>query len=49
MKKKVYQKPSMKVVMLRHQTAILEASGGGVEATRSGYGKANKQSWDESE
>ena len=49
MEKKNYQKPSMKVIMLRQQVAILQASGGGVEATRRGYGTANKQTWDESE
>jgi len=49
MSKKDYQKPSMAVIMLRHQVAILETSGGGVEASRSSYGAANKQTWDDSE
>ena len=47
MNKKVYQKPSMKVVVLSHHTAILQTSG--VEATRSGYDPTTPQNWDVSE
>ena len=48
MSKKNYQKPSMAVIMLRQQVAILETSGG-VEASRSSYGTANQETWDESD
>ena len=47
MNKKIYQKPSMKVVVLSHHTAILQTSG--VEATRSGYDPTTPQNWDVSE
>lgn len=54
MEKKNYQKPSMMVVALRHQTAILQASvdsPSGVRASRSGYGTASyetdtQQDWE---
>jgi len=39
MKRKDYQKPTMKVVQLQHQTHLLAGS---VEATRNGYGVANQ-------
>jgi len=46
MSKKKYQMPSMKVVALRHQTAILQSSPSGVEASRSSYGNAETHEWD---
>lgn len=48
MSKKYYQKPSMAVIMLRQQVAILETSGG-VRASRSGYESTDAQNWEESE
>lgn len=39
MKKKGYQKPTMKVVILQHRTMLL--AGSGVQSMRSGYGNAN--------
>ena len=48
MNKKDYQKPSMAIVALHQNVHLLEGSGG-VDASRSSYGTANKQSWDESE
>ena len=44
MKKKEYEKPTMKVVMLQHQTHLL--AGRGVEANRSGYGTAQEYEWE---
>ena len=51
MSKKNYQKPSMMVVALRHQTAILQASAGdsGVRASRSGYESTEAQNWENSD
>ena len=47
MNKKVYQKPSMKAVALRQKAQLLNGSGvNGVNAKRSGYGKANTYEWD---
>ena len=43
MKTKVYQKPTMKVVKLQQRTHLLMTSG--FEASRSGYGTANVQTW----
>ena len=43
MKKKQYEKPSLEVVVLNQQTALL--AGSGVESTRSGYGDAEDQDW----
>ena len=45
MKKKLYQKPTMQVVKLQHQTHLLQASG--VQSMRSGYGEAQEEEWDE--
>ena len=39
MKRKDYQRPTMKVVKLQHRTHLM--AGSGVEANRSGYGTAN--------
>ena len=47
MKRRDYQKPTMKVVKLQHQGCIL--SGSGVNAERRGYGTASgdyEQEWD---
>jgi len=44
MNKKVYQKPSMKVIALHYRQQIL--TGSGVQASRSSYGEANTQEWD---
>ena len=40
MKRKDYQRPTMKVVELRHRTQLL--TGSGVQASRSSYGTANQ-------
>ena len=44
MKKKDYQKPTMQVVKLQHQTHLLQASG--VQSMRSGYGEAQEEDWE---
>ena len=44
MKRKDYQKPTMKVVQLQQQTHLL--AGSGVEATRNGYGTAQEDVWE---
>jgi len=44
MKRKDYEKPTMKVVQLQHQCHIL--AGSGVEANRSGYGAATEDEWE---
>ena len=44
MKRKDYQRPTMKVVQLQHQTHLLADSG--VEANRSGYGTAQEEDWE---
>ena len=44
MKKKLYQKPTMQVVKLQHQTHLLQASG--VQSMRSGYGEAQEEDWE---
>ena len=44
MKRKDYQRPTMKVVQLQHQTHLL--AGSGVEANRSGYGTAEEEEWE---
>jgi len=47
MRKKVYQKPSIKPVALRQKTQMLSGSDNrGVQASRSSYGKANQIEWD---
>jgi len=43
MKRKDYQKPTMKAVQLQHQTHLL--AGSGVEANRSGYGTVQEDDW----
>ncbi len=45
MKRKDYQKPTMKVVKLEHYCDILAGS---MEANRSGYGTAVEETWDDS-
>ena len=45
MKRKDYQKPTMKVVQLQHQTHLL--AGSGVKSMRSGYGDAQVEEWDD--
>ena len=42
MKRKEYEKPKMRVHVLKHQPALLAGS---VEATRSGYGDAEEETW----
>ena len=42
MNKKDYQKPTMKVVMLKQRCQILVGS---VNATRNGYGDAEEYTW----
>ena len=44
MKRKDYEKPTMKVVKLQQQCQIL--AGSGVEANRSGYGAAQEDEWE---
>ena len=43
MKRKDYQKPTMKVVLLKQQGHIL--AGSNVRAMRSGYGAAETDTW----
>ena len=43
MKRKDYQRPTMKVVELQHHCHILAGS---VEASRSGYGTAEEEIWE---
>ncbi len=47
MKTKVYQKPTTKVVKLQHKCQILADSLLLLNASRSGYGTADEQTWDE--
>ena len=47
MKRKDYQKPTMNVVQLQHQTHLL--AGSCVQSMRSGYGEAQVDTWDEEE
>ena len=44
MKRKDYQKPTMKVVILQHRTMLL--AGSGVQSMRSGYGEAQEEDWE---
>ena len=44
MKRKDYQRPTMKVVQLQHQTYLL--AGSDVEAIRNGYGTAQEYDWE---
>ena len=44
MKRKDYQKPTMKVVILQHRTQLL--AGSGVQSMRSGYGEAQEEDWE---
>ena len=46
MKRKVYEKPTTKVVELQHNAQLLQTSGT-VTATRSGYGAAEEYSWED--
>lgn len=43
MKRKDYEKPTMKVVQLQQQTHLL--AGSGVESMRTGYGDAQEEEW----
>ena len=47
MKRKNYEKPTTKVVQLQHMTHLLTTSG--VGATRSGYGTADEDTWEDAE
>ena len=47
MKRIDYQKPTMKVVLLKQKSHIL--AGSNVRAMRSGYGAAEEQTWGEGE
>ena len=47
MKRKDYQKPTMRVVKLQQRSHIL--AGSNVRAMRSGYGAAEEQTWGEGE
>lgn len=49
MKRNDYQKPSMKVVVLRQRCQILTGSNNGVTSVRSGYTSADSQTWGEDE
>jgi len=44
MKDKAYQKPAIRIVALRQETALLTSTDG-VQATRNGYGSSNSQNW----
>jgi hypothetical protein len=48
MKRKDYQRPTMKVVELRHRTTLLQQSANaGLNVQRSSYGEANIYTWDD--
>ena len=42
MKKKMYEKPSLEVVVLNQQTALLAGS---VQATQQNYGNGGEEDW----
>ncbi len=42
MKKKLYEKPTMKVVKLQHKQMLMTS---GVQSMRSGYGEAQEDEW----
>lgn len=42
MKKKLYEKPTMKVVKLQHTQMLMTS---GVQSMRSGYGEAQEDEW----
>lgn len=42
MKKKMYEKPSVEVVVLNQQTALLAGS---VQATQQNYGNGGEEDW----
>lgn len=44
MKRKDYQRPTMKVVELQQQTHLMACSG--VQSMRSGYGTADEEIWE---
>jgi len=44
MKRKDYQRPTMKVVQLQQQTHLM--AGSGVQSMRSGYGEAQEEDWE---
>ena len=44
MKRKDYQRPTMKVVELQQRTMLL--AGSGVQSMRSGYGEAQEEDWE---
>ena len=44
MKRKDYQRPTMKVVKLQQQTHLM--TGSGVQSMRSDYGKAQEETWE---
>ncbi len=44
MKRKDYEKPTMQVVKLQHQTHLM--AGSGVQSMRSGYGEAQEEEWE---
>ena len=44
MRKKLYEKPTMKVVKLQQQTHLL--AGSGVQSMRSGYDETQEDEWE---
>jgi hypothetical protein len=44
MKRKDYEKPTMDIVKLQHQTHLLQESKS-VQAARNGYGEAQEEEW----
>ena len=42
MNKKLYEKPTMKVVKIQHTQMLMTS---GVESTRTGYGEAQEDTW----
>jgi hypothetical protein len=46
MKRKTYEKPTTKVVLLQQQSHILALSESSVQAQRNGYGDATTEDWE---
>ncbi len=47
MKKKEYNKPTMRVVQLKQRQRLLAGSVASVRGMRNGYGDAKEQNWNE--
>ncbi len=47
MTRKDYNKPTMRVVQLKHRQRLLAGSGASVRGMRNSYGDAEEQNWNE--